>query len=193
MQNHGNPSVAGQNTLISVGHQILFDCCVLPVVVVVRHRIVSLLILKILASTGATLLAPANVFLPSLLLLFRLFDCCVHPRQIQLTLFLLRRRITNIQSGHHRHHHHHCCHRGCRGSGVHSTGDGHCLHHCLHCCRLSSRTAASSGCLSAALPLPSQLQSVTVPPLKIWAHSSPPPLSSSERPHFSSSERFIVV
>ncbi len=39
-------------------HRILFDCCVLPVIVVVRPRVVSLLLLKILASTGATLLSP---------------------------------------------------------------------------------------------------------------------------------------
>ena len=39
-------------------HRILFDCCVLSVVVVVRCRVVSLLLLKILASAGATLLSP---------------------------------------------------------------------------------------------------------------------------------------
>jgi hypothetical protein len=56
--------------------------------------------------------APATIFLPSLLSLPRLFDCCVHPRQIPRTLFLLCRRITNIQLGHCRR-----CHyrRRCRG------------------------------------------------------------------------------
>ena len=34
-------------------HRFLFDCCVLSVIVVVRCRVVSLLLLKILASTGA--------------------------------------------------------------------------------------------------------------------------------------------
>ncbi len=56
--------------------------------------------------------APATVFLPSLLSLSCLFDCCVHPRQIQRMLFLLRRRITNIQLGHCHHCHYRC---SCRG------------------------------------------------------------------------------
>ena len=34
--------------------------------------------------------APATVFLPSLLLLSYVFDCCLHLRKIQRTLFLLR-------------------------------------------------------------------------------------------------------
>ena len=59
--------------------------------------------------------APATIFLPSLLSLSCLFDCCVHPRQIQRTLFLICQRITNVQLGHLRH--------GRHGSGVHSAGD----------------------------------------------------------------------
>jgi len=50
-------------------HRILFDCFVLLGIVIVRCRVVSLLILKILASAGATLLTPTTIFLPSLLLL----------------------------------------------------------------------------------------------------------------------------
>jgi len=44
--------------------------------------------------------APATIFLSSLFLLSRLFDCCMHPRRIRRMLFLLRGRITNVQSGH---------------------------------------------------------------------------------------------
>ena len=46
-------------------HRILFDCCVLSVIVVVRCRVVSLLLLKILASASATLLSPRHC-LPTL-------------------------------------------------------------------------------------------------------------------------------
>jgi hypothetical protein len=41
-------------------HRILFDCCVLSVVVVVHCHVVYLLLLKILASAGATLLSPRH-------------------------------------------------------------------------------------------------------------------------------------
>ena len=90
--------------------------------------------------------APATISLPSLLSLSHLFDCCVHP--IRRTLFLLRRYITNVQSGH-RHRRHHCRHRcrlrGHRCSGVHSAGDGRRLHRRLRRRRLHSRATMGNG------------------------------------------------
>ena len=150
--------------------------------------------------------APAPIFLSSLLLLSRLFDCCMHPRQIRLTLFLLRRRITNVQLGHCCCRHHHRRHHGRRGSDVHSAGDGRRLHRRLHR-RLCSRAAAGDG-RPPRCPHPHPLLlllcrghpdlllfgGVTDPPLKNRVHSSrSPPLSLSERPPFSLSKRFIVM
>ncbi len=89
--------------------------------------------------------APATDFLPSLLSLSCLFDCCVHPRQIRRTLFLLCRHITNVQSGHRRRCHHRRRRHGCRGSSVCSAGDGQCFHHrlCRRC--LGSHATAGDG------------------------------------------------
>ncbi len=46
-------------------HRILFDCCVLSVVIIDHRCVDSLLLLKILASAGATLLSPCH-HLPTL-------------------------------------------------------------------------------------------------------------------------------
>ena len=87
----------------------------------------------------------------------------------------------------------------CRGSGVHSAGDGCRLHRRLCRCRLSSRAAASDG-RPPRCPSPHPLLlilrrgrpdlllfgGVTDPPLKNHVHSSRPP-------PFSLSEKFIVM
>jgi len=124
-------------------HRILFVCC--------RSSSLFVIVLSPFSSSRSSpepaphSSSPANVFLPSLLLLSHLFDCCVHPRRIQQTLFLLHRRITNIQSGHRRRRHHPRRHRGRRGSGVHTAGDSRRLHRRLCCRRLRSRATAGDG------------------------------------------------
>jgi hypothetical protein len=143
--------------------------------------------------------APATVFLPSLLSLSRLFDCCVHPRRIRRTLSLLRRRITNVQLGHRRRCHHRRRHHGCRGSSVHSAGDGRRFHHRLRRLCLQSHAAAGDGSLPRR-PCPRPLLlllrrgcpdlllvgGVNDPPSKTRVHSShSPPVSSSESPPLS--------
>ena len=130
--------------------------------------------------------SPATVFLPSLLSLSPLFDCCVHPRQIRQTLFLLHRRITHVQSGHRRRRHHRCRRRRRRGSGVYSAGDGRRLRRRLRRLRIRSRAAAGDGrpprrplllLLRRGHPDLLLVGGVTVPPSKIRVHSShPPPL-----------------
>ena len=101
-------------------------------------------------------------------------------------LFLIHRHITNVQLGHRRCRHHHPRHRGCRGSGVHSAGNGRCLHCRLRCRRLGSSAATGNSGLPRRPLLLLILRGhpdlllvggVTVPPSKIRVHSShPPPL-----------------
>jgi len=150
------------------------------------------------SSRSSPVLAPhssalATVFLSSLLLLSRLFDCCMHSRRIRRTLFLLHRCITNVQSGHCRRRHHRRRHPGRRGSGVHSAGNGHRLHRRLRCCRLCSRTAAGDGrpprC-SRPHPLLLLLRRGR-PDLLLFGGVTDPPLKN--RVHSSLSERFIVM